>query len=66
MTEQEQEGEYKPSLFEKMLPVLDDYMLAKLKIEQLSKGDKNPGEWPLVAHRSAYTIANMIRENENK
>ncbi len=62
----ESEGEYKTSIFERLMPFLDDWQLAQLKIEQLKKnGGRGKIALNEIRKRMECAMRQEIEGNQN-
>lgn len=64
------EEEYVPSIFEKIVPFIDDYMLAELKIQQLKtkgfKDNKHIDKLQYISSNAQIEIHELLWQNKNQ
>ncbi|HXP51573.1 MAG TPA: hypothetical protein VN922_16570 [Bacteroidia bacterium] len=62
--------EYQSSVFEKIAPILDDYMLAELKIQQLKakgfKDNKHIDKLQDISSNAQIEIYELVWQNKNQ
>lgn len=57
--------ELKESIFSKLMPMLDEYMLVKLKMQQLlNKGDQVPADLIMIKYKTVNEISAFLNETE--
>lgn len=62
--------ENQPSIFEKLIPILDDYMLVELKIQQLKtkgfKDNKHIDKLQDISSNAQIEIHELVWQNKNQ
>jgi len=59
-------GEYQKSIFEKIMPILDEYTLTSLKIQHLRQKPVDiPIELDLIKRKCVHEISEILLTNNN-